>query len=102
MQNIFLFLIEQQLCELYGYWCSGETAESEPLRRFRRGYNPDHEVGNCIQSGMRCDGLPDCWLDDPENSPDEVNCNNIRRPNIDEGLGPNDNYNDSSPTASCK
>ncbi|VDO08763.1 unnamed protein product [Rodentolepis nana] len=73
---------KRQLCELYGYWCNGDSTDngSDSRRRYKRLDGGGREIGTCIRSSMRCDGLPDCWLDDPTNSPDEVGCN-TRPPN---------------------
>ncbi|KAL7054782.1 hypothetical protein AAHC03_025732, partial [Spirometra sp. Aus1] len=58
----------RELCDLYGFWCSPATAEGDQSEA------EDETSGICIRSSMLCDGFPDCWLDDPEHSPDEVGC----------------------------
>uniref|UniRef100_A0A5K3F739 Secreted protein n=3 Tax=Mesocestoides corti TaxID=53468 RepID=A0A5K3F739_MESCO len=66
----------RELCEFYGFWCNGTSSDGLRLhrRRRRRSDSGDEATGTCILASMRCDGLPDCWLDDPANSPDEVGC----------------------------
>ncbi|KAM7534380.1 hypothetical protein Aperf_G00000109354 [Anoplocephala perfoliata] len=87
---------------MYGFWCNGTRAENEflSLRRFRRSDSGDEATGTCIQASMRCDGLPDCWLDNPLSSPDEVGCNFGHSSDSAEVFSPFDNFNESYPTAS--
>ncbi|KAM3174369.1 hypothetical protein ACTXT7_010682 [Hymenolepis weldensis] len=95
---------QRQLCELYGYWCNGDSTENESdsVHRYKRSDSEDREIGTCIRPSMRCDGLPDCWLEDPENSPDEVGCNVGHSTEAEEPLSPYDYFNETYPTASCK
>ncbi|VDL89321.1 unnamed protein product [Schistocephalus solidus] len=66
--SVFLYL-ERELCDLYGFWCSPTSAVAAAAAE-----EENETSGTCIRSSMLCDGFPDCWLDDPENSPDEVGC----------------------------
>ncbi|KAL5967814.1 hypothetical protein TSMEX_004452 [Taenia solium] len=92
----------RQLCEFYGFWCNGSLSEdaSQRRRQHRRSDSGDEITGTCIRPSMRCDGLPDCWLDDPLNSPDEVGCNAIHPPDSVEALSPFETFNESFPVAS--
>uniref|UniRef100_A0A0V0J8Y9 Uncharacterized protein n=2 Tax=Schistocephalus solidus TaxID=70667 RepID=A0A0V0J8Y9_SCHSO len=60
---------KRELCDLYGFWCSPTSAVAAAAAE-----EENETSGTCIRSSMLCDGFPDCWLDDPENSPDEVGC----------------------------
>nr|CDS22372.1 hypothetical protein EgrG_000357700 [Echinococcus granulosus] len=92
----------RQLCEFYGFWCNGSLTEDAPQRRRRkrRSDSGDEVTGTCIRPSMRCDGLPDCWLDDPHNSPDEVGCSAIHSPDSAEALAPFETFNETFPIAS--
>ncbi|KAL5105709.1 hypothetical protein TcWFU_002609 [Taenia crassiceps] len=92
----------RQLCEFYGFWCNGSLTEdtSQRRRQHRRSDSGDEVTGTCIRPSMRCDGLPDCWLDDPLNSPDEVGCSAIHPPDSAEALSPFETFNESFPIAS--
>ncbi|VDK76705.1 unnamed protein product [Dibothriocephalus latus] len=69
---------ERELCDLYGFWCSPAAVAAEGEKE-----EEETEDGICIRSSMLCDGFPDCWLDDPEHSPDEVGCKLLPQPEPD-------------------